>query len=76
MVIPADRHRKNFIFIFYKKIRWKDVMVLRKPSSVHRKMTEFEYTSAHKGGNFYKIQKSLKELDKLLKGTEIKKKKK
>ena len=49
---------------------------MKKQDSLYRKLEEFEYESSHRGGRFFKLQKSLKELEPLLKGTEGKKKKK
>lgn len=48
---------------------------MKKRNSMQQKVTEFEYESAHRGGKFFKMQKSLKELEKIL-GEPQKKKKK
>lgn len=49
---------------------------MRKRGTMQRKLEELEYESAHRGGNFSRIQKSLRELDQMLKSAELGKKKK
>ena len=47
---------------------------MKKRNSVQQKMTEFEYESTHRCGRLFRIQKSLKELEKLLGGSGKKRK--
>lgn len=48
---------------------------MKKQNSMQQKVTEFEYESAHKRGKFFRLQKSLIELEKILEKPENKKKK-
>ena len=40
---------------------------MKKQGSMQQKLTEVEYESKHKGGKIFQMQKSLKDLEKLLK---------
>ena len=49
---------------------------MKKQGSMQQKLTEVEYESKHKGGKIFQMQKSLKDLEKLLKRVDLSKKNK
>ena len=49
---------------------------MKKQGSMQQKLTEVEYERKQKGGKIFQMQKSLKDLEKLLKSVDLSKKNK